>query len=80
MTYLPPSVIALFEDVDSGYVRNAEEWPTFLYAEQAGWSDKDIKNGLFRGHVLSRVSSGSCSVCPTFNQQLQLGRNPPLPQ
>lgn len=35
----------------------AEEWPTFLYDEQAGWSEKDIKNGLFRGHVLARVGA-----------------------
>lgn len=33
----------------------AEEWPTFLYDEQAGWTEKDIKNGLFRGHVLARI-------------------------
>lgn len=33
----------------------AEEWPTFLYDEQAGWNENNIKNGLFRGHVLARV-------------------------
>lgn len=35
----------------------AEEWPTFLYDELAGWSMKDVRNGLFRGHVLARVGS-----------------------
>lgn len=34
----------------------AEEWPTFLYDEHAGWNEKDRKRGLFRGHVLVRVS------------------------
>jgi hypothetical protein len=33
----------------------AEDWPTFLYDEQAGWSQSDIRKGLFRGHVLVRV-------------------------
>ena len=35
----------------------AEEWPTFLYDEQVGWSRRNIRNGLFRGHVLARVRS-----------------------
>lgn len=56
-THSSPSIISLFELEEPGYVRNAEEWPTFLYEEQVGWSDKDIKHGLFQGHVLSRVCS-----------------------
>lgn len=34
----------------------AEEWPTFLYDETVEWSRRDIRSGLFRGHVLIRVS------------------------
>ena len=33
----------------------AEEWPMFLYDEEAGWSEANIRKGLFRGHVLVRV-------------------------
>jgi hypothetical protein len=27
-----------------------------LYDERAGWSENDMRNGLFRGHILIRVS------------------------
>jgi hypothetical protein len=30
--------------------------PTFLYDEREGWSDKDMKKGLLRGHILVRVN------------------------
>jgi len=33
----------------------AEDWPTFLYDERTGWSERNIRCGLFRGHVLMRV-------------------------
>ena len=39
------------------YALVAEEWPTFLYDEESGWNIKDIRRGLFRGHILARVSS-----------------------
>jgi len=56
----PFSIIAKFnDDEDHEYSLIAEEWPTFLYDEQAGWSKKDLRRGLFRGHVLVRVSSES---------------------
>ena len=39
------------------YILVAEEWPTFLYDEESGWNIKDIRRGLFHGHILARVSS-----------------------
>jgi hypothetical protein len=51
----PHSVINRFRDEDSGWSLVAEDWPTFLYDEQAGWSQSDIRKGLFRGHVLVQV-------------------------
>ena len=48
------------------YMLVAEEWPTFLYDETAGWSITNIRKGLFRGHILARVSSiSSASRQPT---------------
>jgi hypothetical protein len=41
---------------DTNWQLIAEEWPTFLYDEEAGWSEGSIRTGLFRGHVLVRVS------------------------
>jgi hypothetical protein len=49
------SIINRFKDEASGWSRVAEDWPTFLYDEGAGWSQGDIRKGLFRGHVLVRV-------------------------
>jgi hypothetical protein len=46
----------LRNDEDHEYSLIAEEWPTFLYDEHAGWNEKDRTRGLFRGHVLVRVS------------------------
>lgn len=44
------------QDEDPNWQLIAEEWPTFLYDEQAGWSEAKVNQGLFRGHVLVRVS------------------------
>ena len=49
-------VISRLQDVeDPNWTLFAEEWPTFLYDEQAGWTKHNIRNGLFWGHVLARV-------------------------
>ena len=49
-------VISRLRDAeDPNWTLFAEEWPTFLYDEQAGWTEHNIRNGLFRGHVLARV-------------------------
>jgi hypothetical protein len=52
----PFSIIARFKEGDPAWQLIAEEWPTFLYDEQVGWSEGNIRNGLLRGHVLVRVS------------------------
>ena len=44
------------------WVLITEEWPTFLYDEQAGWSNHNIRNGLFWGHVLARVCSTHSAI------------------
>ena len=52
----PSSAIARFkDDEDLDWSLIAEEWPTFLYDERVGWNARDVRNGLFRGHVLARV-------------------------
>jgi len=52
----PSSAIARFQDdEDLDWSLIAEEWPTFLYDERVGWNRGDVRNGLFRGHVLIRV-------------------------
>ena len=51
------SVLDGYKDVDSDWILVAEDWPTFLYDERAGWNERDVRNGLFRGHVLVRVSA-----------------------
>ena len=51
------TIAKLQDSEDTTCALIAEEWPTFLYDEQAGWSSRDIRNGLFRGHVLARVCS-----------------------
>jgi hypothetical protein len=58
MTHLPLcSTIAKFQaGDDSDWSLIAEEWPTFLYDERAGWNGSDIRNGLFQGHVLAQAS------------------------
>ena len=55
-----PRTIAKLQEGGDGWEHVAEEWPTFLYNEQAGWSTTDIWCGLFRGHVLIQVSHRSC--------------------
>ena len=35
------------------YTLVAEEWLTFLYDEESGWNIKDIRRGLFCGHILA---------------------------
>ena len=54
------TIVKLQDDEDMDWALIAEEWPTFLYDEQAGWSNCNIRNGLFRGHVLAQV----CSIFP----------------
>ena len=47
-------VISRLQDVeDPNWTSFAEEWLTFLYDEQAGWTKHNIRNGLFQGHVLA---------------------------
>ena len=61
----PPSAIARFEDDENlDWSLIAEEWPTFLYDERAGWNARDVRKGLFRGHVLARVRLPLCSPPP----------------
>ena len=58
------SAIAKFKArKDLDWLLIAEEWPTFLYDEQSGWSENKVQEGLFRGHVLVRVSA-VCSCVP----------------
>ena len=45
----------MFDNNDPNFQLVAEEWPTFLYNEEAGWNAEKAENGLFRGHVLIRV-------------------------
>lgn len=65
---MPASVdrtIAKFLDGEStAYSLVAEEWPTFLYDELSGWSSNNVSKGLFRGHVLARVSPTTISNRP----------------
>lgn len=49
------SIINRFLGDEPDWALIAEEWPTFLYDEKAGWNPENIRNGLFRGHVLVRV-------------------------
>jgi len=68
-----PSIIARFcDDENHAHSLIAEEWPTFLYDEHAGWNENDMRRGLFRGHVLVRVSQ-------TWSPQLPMshGHTPP---
>jgi len=59
------SVIARFcDDEDHSHSLIAEEWPTFLYDEHAGWNENDVRRGLFRGHVLVRVSQTGSPQSP----------------
>ena len=53
----PSRTIAKFDNDDPNFQLVAEEWPTFLYDEEAGWNADRAENGLFRGHVLTRVGS-----------------------
>jgi len=54
---VPSSIIARFKDTEQpDWALISKEWPTFLYNERAGWNETHIRNGLFRGHVLARVS------------------------
>ena len=53
-------IIEMFKDEGAGCTLVAEDWPTFLYDEQAGWNERNIRNGLFRGHVLVRVGPTKC--------------------
>lgn len=57
------SIIGKYHSNDEDWLWIAENWPTFLYDEQAGWNEHHIKNGLFCGHVLVRV----CSFCLSAN-------------
>jgi hypothetical protein len=50
------SIIAKFTGDDPELSLYAEDFPTFLYDERAGWNEGDVRNGLLRGHVLVRVS------------------------
>jgi len=50
----------MFDKNDPDFQLVAEEWPTFLYDEEAGWNANKAEHGLFRGHVLTRV----CSMPP----------------
>ena len=53
---IPSSAITRFQDdEDLNWSLIAEEWPTFLYDERAGWNRGDVRKGLFCGHVLIRV-------------------------
>ena len=56
------TIAKLQDDEDMDWALITEEWPTFLYDEQAGWSSHNIRNGLFRGHVLARVRSTFLSI------------------
>ena len=56
------TIAKLQDDEDMDWALIAEEWPTFLYDEQAGWSSRNIRNGLFQGHVLARVHSTFLSI------------------
>jgi len=50
------SMINRFTGEDTaGWALVAEDWPTFLYDERVGWNERNIRRGLFQGHVLIRV-------------------------
>ena len=49
------STIAMFDNNNPNFQLMAEEWPTFLYDEEAGWNAEKAENGLFHGHVLTWV-------------------------
>jgi len=46
----------MFDKNNPNFQLVAEEWPTFLYDEEAGWNADKAEHGLFRGHVLTRVT------------------------
>ena len=77
----PIRTIALFDKDDPNFQLVAEEWPTFLYDEEAGWNAEKAENGLFRGHVLVRVR-----LMPSVPHLVQytftptLGRPPGVPK
>ena len=67
----PTRTIAKFDTNDPNFQLVAEEWPTYLYDEEAGWNIEKPENGLFRGHVLIRVGvmpsshSNPFPICPS---------------
>ena len=74
--------IAMFDANDPEFQLVAEEWPTFLYDEEAGWNVRKPENGLFRGHVLTRVRvmpsvlhSIPFPICPPPQVALRVFRN-----
>jgi len=50
------SVINRFRGEDSDLLLITEDWPTYLDDERVGWNQNNVRKGLFRGHVLVRVS------------------------
>lgn len=48
-------IISKFKRGEANFQLIAQEWPTFLYDERVGWNPDNIRDGLFRGHVLIRV-------------------------
>jgi len=63
----------MFDNNDPNFQLVAEEWPTFLYDEEAGWNVEKAENGLFRGHVLTRVG-----LCCHHRIQAIVHSPPPL--
>ena len=69
-------IIANFKKGGADWQLVAEELPTFLYDERAGWNEKKVWKGLFRGHILVRVSCicshTSCTTPPSLRTTLQV--------
>ena len=68
----------MFDINDPNFQLVAEEWPTFLYDEQAGWNAEKAENGLFRGHILARVGFIPSPCIMYFYSTL--GRPPGVPE
>jgi len=61
------STIAMFDNNDPNFQLVAEEWPTFLYNEEAGWNAEKPENSLFHGHVLTWVDSMPSPLHPAHH-------------
>lgn len=68
-----PRIISMFKKGATNFQLVAGEWPTFLYDERVGWDPNNIRDGLFRGHVLIQV----CEICSDVHHISTITQNIP---